>query len=330
NKLVDLIVLKLGDGIFKYKFLGQHAHRKAQVLAGVPCVEILQGLLALAHVGTERHWLTPMRKDVLEDAASQFVACTAGSSGMTRLETFPTHQAALSSASWRCRSRIRARRATSEREMPSMAACSSAHAYRSGLTRTAITGCSCASFSDIGVAFRSYKRCLSYKCILQRQSTERQENRNEKPRRGERRGSRGRAARFLSPEVLKPIRCQLAVTHRVLDVLVPEPGLQRPRVVPGIGQGIAAGVAQHVREDGEGHAGAPAEALKQRAEALGRHWAAALTGEHMRRCLLLPLQTPQRAYLVALHRVDTRCPALAPADVQTAGVELDLVPLQIA
>src|SRR5262245_65864562 len=32
-----------------------------------------------------------MRKDVLEDAASQFVACTAGSSGMTRLETFPTH-----------------------------------------------------------------------------------------------------------------------------------------------------------------------------------------------------------------------------------------------
>src|SRR5262245_4361284 len=166
NKLVDLIVLKLGDGIFKHEFLGQHAHRKAQVLAGVLCVEVLQSLLALAHVGTGRHWLTPMRKDVLEDAASQFVACTAGSSGMARLETFSTHRAALSSAIWRCRSRISARRATSEREMPSMAACSSAHAYRSGLTRTAITGCSCASFSDIGVAFRSYERCLSYKCVL--------------------------------------------------------------------------------------------------------------------------------------------------------------------
>src|SRR5262249_19456483 len=135
-------------------------------LAGVLCVEVLQSLLALAHVGTGRHWLTPMRKDVLEDAASQFVACTAGSSGMARLETFSTHRAALSSAIWRCRSRISARRATSEREMPSMAACSSAHAYRSGLTRTAITGCSCASFSDIGVAFRSYERCLSYKCVL--------------------------------------------------------------------------------------------------------------------------------------------------------------------
>jgi hypothetical protein len=29
----------------------------------------------------------------------------------------------------------------------------------------------------------------------------------------------------LSPEVLEPIRCQLRVTHGVLDVLVPEPGL---------------------------------------------------------------------------------------------------------
>jgi len=52
-----------------------------------------------------------------------------------------------------------------------------------------------------------------------------------------------------SPEILEPIRRHLRVAHRVLDVLVPEPSLQRPRVVPGIGQGVAAGVAQHVRED---------------------------------------------------------------------------------
>jgi hypothetical protein len=31
--------------------------------------------------------------------------------------------------------------------------------------------------------------------------------------------------RFSAPEVLKPIRSQLGVTHRVLDVLVPEPSL---------------------------------------------------------------------------------------------------------
>jgi hypothetical protein len=65
------------------------------------------------------------------------------------------------------------------------------------------------------------------------------------------------------------LRRQLGVPDRVLDVLVAEPCLQRPRIVPGIGQGVATGVPQHVREDGEGHAGAPAEALEQRAEALG-------------------------------------------------------------
>src|SRR5262245_23182821 len=93
---------------------------------------------------------------------------------------------------------------------------------------------------------------------------------------------------------------------------------------------VATGVPQHVREDGEGHTGAPAEALEQRAEALGRHWAAALTGEHVWRCLLLTLQAPQGANFVALHRMHGRRALFAPADVQPAGVDLDLVPLQIA
>src|SRR5262249_48449277 len=75
----------------------------------------------------------------------------------------------------------------------------------------------------------------------------------------------------LSPEILEPIRRQLRVAHRVLDILVPKPCLQGPRVMSGISQGIAAGVAQHMRKDGEGHTGAPAEALEQRAEALSRH-----------------------------------------------------------
>src|SRR5262249_61422625 len=67
---------------------------------------------------------------------------------------------------------------------------------------------------------------------------------------------------LIAPEVFEPVRRQLGVTHRVLDVLVAEPCLQRPRTVPGIGQGVAAGMPQHVREDREGHAGALAEALE--------------------------------------------------------------------
>ena len=37
--------------------------------------------------------------------------------------------------------------------------------------------------------------------------------------------------------------------------------------------------------------------------------------EHVRRRPLFVLQAPQRAYLVALHRVDTRRAVLRPADV---------------
>jgi hypothetical protein len=51
----------------------------------------------------------------------------------------------------------------------------------------------------------------------------------------------------LASEILEPMRRQLGIAHRVLNVLVAEPGLQRPRVVAGIGQRIAAAMAQHVR-----------------------------------------------------------------------------------
>ena len=49
------------------------------------------------------------------------------------------------------------------------------------------------------------------------------------------------------PEVLESGRGQLGVAHRVLDVLVPEIGLQSARVVPLVSQGEPTGVPQHVR-----------------------------------------------------------------------------------
>ena len=39
------------------------------------------------------------------------------------------------------------------------------------------------------------------------------------------------------PEVLEPIRRQLGVAHRVLNVAVAQIGLERPRVVPAVGEG---------------------------------------------------------------------------------------------
>src|SRR5437764_13944478 len=61
--------------------------------------------------------------------------------------------------------------------------------------------------------------------------------------------------RRLPPEVLEPVRRQLGIAHRVLDVLVAEPRLQRAGVVAGIGQGVAAAVPQHMRVDRERHFG---------------------------------------------------------------------------
>ena len=45
----------------------------------------------------------------------------------------------------------------------------------------------------------------------------------------------GESARGSPPEVLEAVRGQLGVAHRVLDILVPEVGLQRAGIVPGVG-----------------------------------------------------------------------------------------------
>jgi len=53
----------------------------------------------------------------------------------------------------------------------------------------------------------------------------------------------------LAPKVLKPRWTHFGVSHRVLNVLVAEIGLQRASIVSLIREGIAAGVAKHVWMD---------------------------------------------------------------------------------
>jgi hypothetical protein len=110
---------------------------------------------------------------------------------------------------------------------------------------------------------------------------------------------------------------------------VPKIGLQRARVVTGIGKRITTRMPQHVRMDREGHPGALPDPMDQRVEALGRHRPAALGREHVRGWRLLTLQTPQRPQLVALQRMHARRPRLDAPHVQPASRKLDLVPLQI-
>ena len=51
----------------------------------------------------------------------------------------------------------------------------------------------------------------------------------------------------IAPEILKSRRRKLGVADRVLNVVVAEVRLQRPCVVPLVGQRVTAGVPQHVR-----------------------------------------------------------------------------------
>jgi hypothetical protein len=75
----------------------------------------------------------------------------------------------------------------------------------------------------------------------------------------------------LAPEVLEPIRRQLGVAHRVLDVLVAETVLQGSGIVPVVGELIAARMPQHVRMQLERHPGGLAKPLDEMVEADGAH-----------------------------------------------------------
>jgi hypothetical protein len=105
---------------------------------------------------------------------------------------------------------------------------------------------------------------------------------------------------FLSPEVLEPVRRQLRVANCVLDILVPQIGLQRSCVVSLISQGKAAGVAQHVRVSLETELGSRPGTLHKPGKTGRGEWCSALRGEHERRFrLLLTLEPAQGAEFIA-------------------------------
>ena len=78
------------------------------------------------------------------------------------------------------------------------------------------------------------------------------------------------------PEVLEAGRRQLGVAHRVLDVAVPQIGLQRAGIDAVIGELEAAGVAQHVRVHWETEIGRNAKPRDHLTKARGRERRAAL------------------------------------------------------
>ena len=80
----------------------------------------------------------------------------------------------------------------------------------------------------------------------------------------------------LSPEILEPVGRHFRISRGVHDALVAEVVLERPGIVPIVGELVPAGVPEHVRVYREWHSGGFTEALHQPMEADGAHRATAL------------------------------------------------------
>jgi hypothetical protein len=132
------------------------------------------------------------------------------------------------------------------------------------------------------------------------------------------------------PEAIETVATQLGVAHRVLDIAVTHEVLQRSSIDAVVGELEAAGVAQHVGMRLERQLGHNAEAVEQLQEPGPGDRAPSLGVEDVAALQVLAAQLAQRPDLLAGQRMGAVGPVLRPADVDAAGVQLDLRPFQIA
>ena len=131
------------------------------------------------------------------------------------------------------------------------------------------------------------------------------------------------------PEVFEARRRHLGVAHRVLDVFVPEIGLQGAGVDALVGQLIPASVPQHVRVHWEFELCGDAQPHDHFAEACRGERRSPLRGEDDgRNGLLLALELAQGSQLTAGNGMDSRRTILGSIDVQSTVTEVDRIPTQ--
>ena|SRR6476660_4895874 len=107
-----------------------------------------------------------------------------------------------------------------------------------------------------------------------------------------------------------------------------KPILQRPRIMPRIGQGIAARMPKHVTVNREGKACTLADPLDQPINGVGRERTAALGRKDEAALGELPAQLAQCPDFITAQRVNAGLAVLDAPDVQRRRpAELDLRPL---
>src|SRR6516162_1022950 len=82
--------------------------------------------------------------------------------------------------------------------------------------------------------------------------------------------------RLISPKVFKTCWRQFRISHRVLNIFVAEVGLQRPGIMPPVGQCVAARMAQHMWVHAELELGLLAQSGHHLREARAGEWRSTL------------------------------------------------------
>jgi hypothetical protein len=111
---------------------------------------------------------------------------------------------------------------------------------------------------------------------------------------------------------------------------VPKPALNRPRVVPLVGESVSAGVAQHMRVRLELQAGGSGGALNHAGKAGRRERGSPLADEDEGRRRALALEPAQGPQFIPVEGMGARGAVLDSPDVEHRAVEVDLVPAQVA
>ena len=111
---------------------------------------------------------------------------------------------------------------------------------------------------------------------------------------------RAQSAHLVVPETLEPGRSELGVSDGVLDIPVPQVGLQAAGIDALVGEMKTARVPQHVRMNQEVDLGCNAQASHQLPESCSRKRCTPLRGENERRLrILIASKSTQRPEFTA-------------------------------